>query len=181
MKNNKELEFIGLKLSSDYIQDNIDLTTNLEKQASIYTLNGQQIRRVAETANVETYLKLADLAEDGYVEFALADAEKADQEAIAASRNDISASDLFAQVNRQYTPCLLVSGAQDELVGQPDIAQLSILSELGHHITLGESGYFPMLDSAATFNRLLTDFLALDSGLSAREIGLKEEWRRRVR
>ncbi len=112
---------------------------------------------------------------------ALADAKKADQEAIIASRNDISASDLFAQVNRQYTPCLLVSGAQDKLVGQPDIAQLSILSELGHHITLGESGYFPMLDSTATFNRLLTDFLALDSGLSAKEIDLKEEWRRRVR
>ena len=38
-----------------------------------------------------------------------------------------------------------------------------------------------MLDSAAIFNRLLTDFLALDSGLSVKELGLKEEWRRRVR
>jgi hypothetical protein len=38
-----------------------------------------------------------------------------------------------------------------------------------------------MMDEAARFNRLLTDFLALDSGLSPRELQLKEEWKRRVR
>ena len=111
----------------------------------------------------------------------LADAKKTDHDAIIASRNDISASELFDKVNRQHTPCLLVSGAQDKLIGQPDINQLSVLSELGHHIILGGAGYFPMLDSATTFNRLLTDFLALDSGLSVKELGLKEEWHRRVR
>ena len=121
------------------------------------------------------------LASDLSDQSALADANKADPDAIIASRNDISASDLFNEVNRQHTPCLLVSGAQDKLVGQPSIDQLSVLSELGHHIALGDAGYFPMLDSTATFNRLLTDFLALDSGLSAKELGLKEEWRRRVR
>ena len=112
---------------------------------------------------------------------ALADAKKTDSDAIIASRNDISAGELFNKVNRQHTPCLLVSGAHDKLVGQPSVNQLSVLSELGHHIILDEAGYFPMLDSATTFNRLLTDFLALDSGLSIKELGLKEEWRRRVR
>jgi hypothetical protein len=38
-----------------------------------------------------------------------------------------------------------------------------------------------MLDDAIKFNRLLTDFLALESGLSPRELQLKEEWKRRVR
>ncbi len=38
-----------------------------------------------------------------------------------------------------------------------------------------------MLDETAKFNRLLIDFLALDSGLSPRELELKEEWKRRVR
>jgi hypothetical protein len=38
-----------------------------------------------------------------------------------------------------------------------------------------------MMDDAGTFNRLLTDFLALESGLSPRELQLKEEWKRRVR
>ncbi len=112
---------------------------------------------------------------------ALADAIKVDPEAILASRNDIAGKELFDQVNRQHTPCLLVSGGQDKLVGQPNINHIGILSELGHHISLGDAGYFPMLDSTAIFNRLLTDFLALDSGMSAKELELKEEWRRRVR
>ena len=41
--------------------------------------------------------------------------------------------------------------------------------------------FLPMMDEAARFNRLLTDFLALDSSVSQRELQLKEEWRRRVR
>ena len=50
-----------------------------------------------------------------------------------------------------------------------------------HSIGLEESRHFPMLDEAAKFNRLLADFLALKSGSSLTELGLKEEWRRRVR
>jgi hypothetical protein len=38
-----------------------------------------------------------------------------------------------------------------------------------------------MLDETSKFNRLLTDFLALDSGVSPRDLQMKEEWRRRVR
>ena len=112
---------------------------------------------------------------------ALSEARNADPAAIAASLNGVLAGDLFDKVNRQHTPCLLVSGAQDTLVKPPNIDQLTMLSDLGHHITLDDSGHFPMLDSTAKFNRLLTDFLALDSGLSIRELGLKEEWKRRVR
>jgi len=37
-----------------------------------------------------------------------------------------------------------------------------------------------MIDETARFNRLLTDFLAIDSGMSPRELQMKEE-RRRVR
>lgn len=112
---------------------------------------------------------------------ALGEARSADPAAIAASLNGVLAGDLFNKVNRQHTPCLLVSGGQDTLVKPPSIDQLTMLSDLGHHIILYDSGHFPMLDSTAKFNRLLTDFLALDSGLSIRELGLKEEWKRRVR
>ena len=112
---------------------------------------------------------------------ALAEARNADPAAIAASLNGVQAGDVFDRVNRQHTPCLLVSGAQDSLVKLPSIDQLTVLSDLGHHVILDESGHFPMLDSSARFNRLLTDFLALDSGLSIKELSLKEEWKRRVR
>ncbi len=114
-------------------------------------------------------------------ETALADAKKADPAAIIASKNGSVAEDLFSTVNRQHTPCLLVSSGQDELISLPSLEQLTLLSDLGHHIILDGAGHFPMLDSTAKFNRLLTDFLALESGLSIKELGLKEEWRRRVR
>lgn len=114
-------------------------------------------------------------------EAALGEAANADPAAVAASLEGVLAGDLFDKVNRQHTPCLLVSGKQDDLVKPPNIDHLAMLSELGHHIILDESGHFPMLDSAAKFNRLLTDFLALDSGVSMRELNLKEEWKRRVR
>jgi len=38
-----------------------------------------------------------------------------------------------------------------------------------------------MIDETIRFNRLLTDFLALDSGVSPSELQMKEEWKRRVR
>ena len=112
---------------------------------------------------------------------ALGEAANADPAAITTSLMGVKPDELFNAVNRQHTPCLLVSSSRDELVKQPQINQLTALSDLGHHIHLDDSGHFPMLDSVGKFNRLLTDFLALDSGLSIKELGLKEEWKRRVR
>jgi hypothetical protein len=48
-------------------------------------------------------------------------------------------------------------------------------------IILDQTGHFPMLDDAPRFNRLLSDFLALESGESPRDLQLKDEWKRRVR
>ena len=55
------------------------------------------------------------------------------------------------------------------------------LSTLTHQVVLEGSGHFPMIDETVKFNRLLTDFLALEQGQSPRELQMKEEWRRRVR
>ncbi len=114
-------------------------------------------------------------------EIALSEAHNADPKAISASLEGILDNELFAKVNRQYTPCLLVSSGKDSFINPPSEEQLKGLSEFGHHIFLDEAGHFPMLDSEAKFNRLLIDFLALDSGLSIKELALKEEWKRRVR
>jgi len=111
----------------------------------------------------------------------LADASKTNMDAIRASQNETKIPQLFNAVNRQHTPCLLVSGAHDKLIEQPSITQISELSDFSHHILLDEAGHFPMLETASTFNRLLSDFLALDSGLSIKQLKLKEEWKRRVR
>lgn len=77
MIDQKELEKLGENISKDYVQKNIALNDGLKKVASELGLNKQQLRRVAESANVETYLSLIKTAKDKYLKFDLADANVA--------------------------------------------------------------------------------------------------------
>ena len=110
---------------------------------------------------------------------ALSDASKADTKAIEDSLVGLQANNLFGSFRSLNIPCLLVYGDKDPAITIPD-GEYS-LSSMTHLIELEGSGHFPMIDETIRFNRLLTDFLALDSGLSPRELQMKEEWRRRVR
>ncbi len=126
---------------------------------------------------------LADwlLAKNPVTEPARADAPKTDPQAIINSLNSLDAINFPSLVDQMRTPCLLVYGQNDPAISLPSNERLQSLHSQVHHIFLEQSGHFPMLDEAARFNRLLTDFLALESGDSPRELQLKEEWRRRVR
>ncbi len=110
---------------------------------------------------------------------ALVDAPKADIQAIAASLVGLQSNNIFTTFRSTNIPCLLVYGDKDPAITTPD--EEFSLSTMTHQIELEGSGHFPMIDETSKFNRLLTDFLALDSGLSPRELQMKEEWRRRVR
>lgn len=110
---------------------------------------------------------------------ALGDASKADAKAIADSLVGLQTDNVFGKFRALNIPCLLVYGDKDPAIVIPD-GEYS-LSTLTHQVELENSGHFPMIDEAMRFNRLLTDFLALDSGTSPRELQMKEEWRRRVR
>lgn len=110
---------------------------------------------------------------------ALVDAPKADIQAIAASIVGLQSNNIFTTFRTTNIPCLLVYGDKDPAITTPD--EEFSLSTMIHQIELEGSGHFPMIDETSKFNRLLTDFLALDSGLSPRELQMKEEWRRRVR
>jgi pimeloyl-ACP methyl ester carboxylesterase len=112
---------------------------------------------------------------------ALSDAAKSDPRAIAASMSSFPSDNLFNLFRATHIPCLLVYGQNDPSLTVPSMEVSAAMSDHIHQINLEESGYFPMLDEPAEFNRLLTDFLALESGLSPRELQLKEEWKRRVR
>jgi len=112
---------------------------------------------------------------------ALSDASRSDTRAITASMNNFRADSLFTQFRNAEVPCLLVYGQNDPSILIPPVENDASLSQHMHQINLEGSGHFPMIDEAAKFNRLLIDFLALDSGLSPRELELKEEWKRRVR
>ena len=110
---------------------------------------------------------------------ALSDASKADAKAIADSLAGLQGNNVFSNFRALNIPCLLVYGDKDPAIVTPD-GEYS-LSTMTHQVELESSGHFPMIDETTKFNRLLTDFLALDSGLSPRELQMKEEWRRRVR
>ena len=110
---------------------------------------------------------------------ALVDSGKADPQAIAASMTGLQANNIFNTFRTRNIPCLLVYGDRDPAITVPD--EEYSLSTMTHQVELEASGHFPMIDETGKFNRLLTDFLALDSGTSPRELQMKEEWRRRVR
>ena len=112
---------------------------------------------------------------------ALSDASKADGRAIADSMNGLQANNLYGDFRGLSTPipCLLVYGEKDQAVFAPD--ESYPLSSWTHPVFLEGSGHFPMIDETIKFNRLLTDFLALESSTSPTELQMKEEWKRRVR
>jgi pimeloyl-ACP methyl ester carboxylesterase len=110
---------------------------------------------------------------------ALSDAAKADGQAVSASMVGLQADNLYGTFRNSNIPCLLVYGEKDPAVFAPD--ENFPLSSMTHPVFLDGSGHFPMIDETIKFNRLLTDFLALDSGVSPSELQMKEEWKRRVR
>jgi pimeloyl-ACP methyl ester carboxylesterase len=112
---------------------------------------------------------------------ALGDATKADPVAITASMVGFQANNLFGDIRNLGVPCLFVYGPNDPSITIPDSENGDSFPQHMHQINLEGAGHFPMLDDSLKFNRLLTDFLALESGLSPRELQLKEDWKRRVR
>lgn len=110
---------------------------------------------------------------------ALSDASKVDPAAVSGTMSGIlPPNKIFQEVRNFGVPCLFVYGANNPAFNSIPSEDLPMHM---HQINLDGAGHFPMLDNPAQFNRLMTDFLALDSGVSPRELQLKEEWKRRVR
>ncbi len=109
------------------------------------------------------------------------DLPKQDPLAVSESYARLQQDTFFWQRFRELRiPSLFVHGDRDPLITPlPDFE--SIMRYNFHQIILEDSGHFPMLEQNVRFNRLLADFLALESGDSPRELQLKEEWKRRVR
>ena len=107
---------------------------------------------------------------------------KADPKAIQFSFANLQNIDMASIPQQLSTPCLMVYGQNDPAVEGSVVQEPNhVLPESAHQIVFEQSGHFPMLDETSKFNRLMADFLALSSGLSPRQLQLKEEWKRRVR
>jgi pimeloyl-ACP methyl ester carboxylesterase len=91
----------------------------------------------------------------------------------------LQSDNLFGDFRALDVPCLLVYGEKDQAITLPTYEAAT--STFTHQVVLDGSGHFPMVEETIKFNRLLTDFLALDSGAGPSELQMKEEWKRRVR
>lgn len=128
-------------------------------------------------------VELADwlLARAPSAEAVWAETPKVDPAAISISMSGLQSIDLTNLPNRLNNPVLLIHGMTDTAIQAPDLDELSSWQENTHCILFEQSAHFPMLDETSKFNRLLIDFLSLNSNTSPRQLQLKEEWKRRVR
>lgn len=70
-----DLESFGKQAAANYVSDGVEMNASILKLADDHNLNLQQIHRVVESANVDTYLQMIKTSEDKYVDFPLADAK----------------------------------------------------------------------------------------------------------
>jgi hypothetical protein len=68
-----DLETFGKQISEQHFQTKESLTSLLSKVASSHELTSQQVHRVAESANIDTYLNMMKTAEEKYIKFEVAD------------------------------------------------------------------------------------------------------------
>ncbi|HVM72885.1 MAG TPA: alpha/beta hydrolase [Anaerolineales bacterium] len=136
-----------------------------------------RMRSPASPADLADWL----LGKGPVTEPARVDAPKADLNAITASFTSLNNTNILPIMDSMATPCLIVHGQNDPAIRTLEYDRFMSMPVLVYQIVLENSGHFPMLDEGPRFNRLMTDFLALDSGESPRELQLKEEWKRRVR
>lgn len=120
------------------------------------------------------------LTRDPAAEPARVDALKADPQAVSASFNNPEVLSLANRIGNINNAILLVYGENDPAITIPPFSPETSPYNM-HMIILEQAAHFPMLEDTARFNRLLTDFLALPSGDTPRDLQLKEEWKRRVR
>jgi pimeloyl-ACP methyl ester carboxylesterase len=111
-----------------------------------------------------------------------AEAPKTDPRAVQQTLAALQQIDTARLTQALNTPCLMVYGQNDPIVETTAAAEtMTALPENIHQIVFDGSGHFPMLEETSKFNRLVADFLSLTSGISPRQLQLKEEWKRRVR
>lgn len=109
------------------------------------------------------------------------DSQKIDPAAITQSLKALKNTNLQKLSHQIGRPCLFVHGENDIAIQAPSIQISKTIPRHLHHISLEGTGHFPMLDKPNKFNRLMNDFLTLESEQSPRQLTLKEEWKRRVR
>jgi 3-oxoadipate enol-lactonase len=109
------------------------------------------------------------------------DAVKASISAIGESITQFMKVDWRQLILRTRIPSLWIHGGKDPVISLPPPEQFHYLPAGSQHHIFRDAGHHPMLDEPSQFNRLLADFLLLESGDKVKQLQIKEEWKRRVR
>ncbi|MCC7205833.1 MAG: alpha/beta hydrolase [Anaerolineae bacterium] len=117
------------------------------------------------------------------IETLRAEVEKMDDAALIQSAASFTEVNLGRDLKLVAAPTLLLHGEQDTLLPPPADSLLRWINTgkpNGHFVPLVEPalGHFPMLEIAAKFNRLLSDFLEATDLTS---LQFKDQWRRTLR
>jgi hypothetical protein len=133
MKNANELLQLGKNIANAYLQNGEDLTESLTKVAVANSLTKEEIHRVAEQANVETYLGLVTKTPDHYVQFNLANPVDSFYKAASIMHKDVE-EDLDEYNDIQDIPFSLSMYKQkskgDEVITKEASATIAIEQEI---------------------------------------------------
>lgn len=168
---------LGAGVAVRFAARNPDLTARLMTISLPLVGDSALNQRVTTTSPVSWLERLVDKDRPDYQAIET-EAEKADPEALRRSAADFSSTDWRPELKKLDTPAILVHGEQDPLVTVPEDGLFDGLNNNVQRVLLNDSRHFPMLDEAATFNRLLADFL---DAKDLSKLQLKKHWVRRVR
>lgn len=142
-------------------------------------INGKALnRRIVKETGPGAVSRVSDRA--GNFPEVEVEARKSDPEAIETLIDEMHESDFLPELEQVPCPLLMVFGAQDPLVQQPNGEQSSIREPAPDRafISFPACMHFPMLEESARFNRLILDFMHAGDDVSA--LTPKDYWKRRT-
>ena len=142
-------------------------------------ISGDHINGQLRGSSASTVLSQAQSKFAAYPEV-LMTLEKTDAAALEESAHRFVRMNLADSLAEVSCPALLVFGARDTLVKQPETfpGKNGRSASSHHYVSLGDCSHFPMLDQPAVFNRLLKEFMNHNG---ENDLAPKDYWRRRTR
>jgi pimeloyl-ACP methyl ester carboxylesterase len=101
--------------------------------------------------------------------------------AIALTIQSVAQLDLRDTLDQIDAPVLTVYGEKDSVISTSQADELEDNHYAARAIVLSGTRHFPMLDATTKFNRLLRDFMDVESPEDLQNLSIKKEWRRRTR
>lgn len=127
-----DLDQLGKQVSDKFVSGGVTLNDGLKKVASENGLNREQIQRVAEAANTETYLELIKTSKDNYVNFDLADYKTVHEGLVKAASDPFVIDDYDLDYEE-------IAGEFGEVVTEPTLEKIASEEKLTENEALRQA------------------------------------------